>query len=74
MRNGMGMRPDEMLMIMMMMVNDTNAWVSHMCATDALSLRTTTNGYVPLMLLKLMMTVRMHDTNTTTVSEQLEYL
>ena len=74
MRNDMGMRPIEMLMIMMMMVNDTNAWVSHMCATDALSLRTTTGGYVSLMLLKLMMTVRMHDANTTTVSRQLEYL
>ena len=73
MRNDMGMRPDEMLMIMMMMVNDTNAWVSHMCATDALSLRTTTNGYVSLMLLKLMLTVMMmmmHDTKTSTVSEQ----
>ena len=65
MRNGMGMRPDEMLMIMMMMVDDTNAWVSHMCATDALSPRTTSGECASLMLLKLMMTVMMmmHDTN-----------
>ena len=64
-------RPDEMLMIMMMMVDDTDAThVCHICAFSQDNYRW--HRCVSLMLLKLVTTVMMmmHDTKTSTVSEQ----